>query len=96
MTYADELATTLELAQWATRRMTARPTSVTTKANAADLVTETDREIERHVRAVLADRFPDHVGGAGSLRGRGPVPRRGVQRRTRRSRPLQRCAHPVQ
>lgn len=35
MTNADELATTLELAQWATRRMTARPTSVTTKANAA-------------------------------------------------------------
>lgn len=61
MTYADELATTLELAQWATRRMAARPTSVTTKANAADLVTETDREIERHVRAVLAERFPDHA-----------------------------------
>ncbi|WP_157180738.1 inositol monophosphatase family protein [Actinopolymorpha alba] len=77
--YDGELATALELADWAKTRITgARPTAVTTKANAADLVTETDREIERHVRAVLAERFPKHAvvgeeyGGAPAVDG-GPT-----------------------
>ncbi|MFD2080360.1 myo-inositol-1(or 4)-monophosphatase/deoxyribonuclease-2 [Actinopolymorpha cephalotaxi] len=60
-TYADELSTALELADWAAGRIRARPTSVTTKANAADLVTETDREIERRVRSVVAERFPSYA-----------------------------------
>jgi myo-inositol-1(or 4)-monophosphatase len=57
-----ELDTALELAEWASERIRgARPVEVTTKANAADHVTETDREVERHVREVIADRFPGHV-----------------------------------
>ena len=61
MTYDDELDTALALADWAAARIAAaRPTSVDTKANAADLVTNTDREIERQVREVLGQRHPDH------------------------------------
>jgi myo-inositol-1(or 4)-monophosphatase len=60
--YDEELATALELADWAMRRIVAvRPTSVDTKAHGADLVTETDREIERHVRDILGKRHPDHA-----------------------------------
>ena len=61
-TYDEELAAALELAEWAMERIAgARPTTVTTKANPADLVTETDREVERRVRDVLAARFPAHA-----------------------------------
>ncbi|MEQ4206116.1 inositol monophosphatase [Actinopolymorpha sp. B17G11] len=60
--YDKESATALELAEWASQRIVrGRPTAVTTKAHDADLVTETDREIERHVRAVIEARFPDHA-----------------------------------
>ncbi|MGH3488292.1 MAG: inositol monophosphatase family protein [Actinopolymorphaceae bacterium] len=60
--YDKESATALELADWASRRIRhARPSAVTTKMHDADLVTDTDREIERHVRAVIEDRFPDHA-----------------------------------
>jgi myo-inositol-1(or 4)-monophosphatase len=60
--YDDELATALELADLAMRRIaTGRPSTVRTKANAADLVTETDHEIEHQVRDVLGTRFPDHA-----------------------------------
>jgi len=62
--FPDELATALELAEWASWRITgARPLAVTSKAHAADLVTETDREIERRVRQVLTERFPYPVVG---------------------------------
>jgi myo-inositol-1(or 4)-monophosphatase len=60
--YDKECATALELAEWAsTRIVRGRPAVVTTKAHDADLVTETDRQIERHVRAVIEDRFPGHA-----------------------------------
>lgn len=60
--YDDEAAVALELAAWATERIAGvRPTAVTTKANAADHVTETDREIERRVRETITARFPDHA-----------------------------------
>lgn len=56
-----ELDVALELADWASERILARPLEVTTKANAADHVTETDREVERYVRAVIAERLPGQV-----------------------------------
>jgi fructose-1,6-bisphosphatase/inositol monophosphatase family enzyme len=56
-----ELDIALELAAWASGRILARPVEVTTKANAADHVTETDREVEQHVRAVIAERLPGQV-----------------------------------
>ncbi|WP_285725478.1 inositol monophosphatase family protein [Psychromicrobium xiongbiense] len=53
--------TALELAAWAVAETRSyRPSGVTTKANPADLVTELDTRIERQVRAVIGDRFPDH------------------------------------
>ncbi|RDV43676.1 inositol monophosphatase [Leifsonia sp. ku-ls] len=52
----------LELAAWAIgRTRTYRVTSVSTKANPADLVTELDRSIERHVREQVGRWFPDHA-----------------------------------
>lgn len=57
-----ELDVALELAEWASKRIRGpRPVEVTTKANAADHVTETDREVERYVRDVIADRLPGQV-----------------------------------
>lgn len=51
-----------ELAGWAVERIVAvRPTAdeIATKTSAADWVTETDLAVERHVREVLQQRFPD-------------------------------------
>jgi fructose-1,6-bisphosphatase/inositol monophosphatase family enzyme len=51
-----------ELARWAVERIVAvRPAAdeIATKSSAADWVTETDLAVERHVREVLQDRFPD-------------------------------------
>lgn len=52
--------TALELADWASNRILVRPEHIESKKHAADHVTETDREVEQHVRAVLEQRFPDH------------------------------------
>jgi fructose-1,6-bisphosphatase/inositol monophosphatase family enzyme len=49
------------LALWALDRIRERPTDIDVKANAADYVTDTDREIEQHVRAELNRHFPDHA-----------------------------------
>ena len=52
----------LELAAWAIDKTRSyRVTSVSTKANPADLVTELDRSIERHVREQVGRWFPDHA-----------------------------------
>ena len=54
------LAVAEELALWAIDRIRgARPTTVATKAHPADLVTDVDREIERHVLALLTP-VPGH------------------------------------
>jgi len=53
----------LELAAFAIDRIVAerpRPEQISTKANAADWVTETDLAVERHVRAAVLERFPGH------------------------------------
>lgn len=50
-----------ELAGWAVERIVAhRPAAgeIATKTNAADWVTETDLAVERHVRDIVLDRFP--------------------------------------
>jgi fructose-1,6-bisphosphatase/inositol monophosphatase family enzyme len=49
------------LAIWALDRIHQRPTTVDVKAGPADYVTDTDREIEQHVRAHLNAHFPDHA-----------------------------------
>ncbi len=50
-----------ELGRWAVDWIGShRPTQVTTKAGPADLVTETDRAVEEHVRAEISARFPGH------------------------------------
>jgi fructose-1,6-bisphosphatase/inositol monophosphatase family enzyme len=50
-----------ELGGWAVDRISAhRPTQVATKSGPADLVTETDREVETHVRSEIAARWPGH------------------------------------
>ncbi|HEY1370520.1 MAG TPA: inositol monophosphatase family protein [Gaiellaceae bacterium] len=52
-----------ELAAWAIERIAGqRPTAdqIATKTSAADWVTETDLDVERHVRAAVRDRFPSH------------------------------------
>lgn len=54
-------ATAMDLANWAvaaTATIAIGP--VGTKANPADLVTDVDTGIERHVRAVIGERFPAH------------------------------------
>jgi len=51
-----------ELARWAAGRIVAdrpRPDQIGTKTSGADWVTETDLAVERHVREVLRERFPD-------------------------------------
>lgn len=58
----EEYDVALELAEWASARIAgARPVEVSTKAHDADHVTETDREVERYVREVLNERFPDQA-----------------------------------
>lgn len=58
----DAHAMALELGAWASGETRAyRVTDVATKAHPADLVTELDRGIERHVRAVVGARFPEHA-----------------------------------
>lgn len=62
----DELdtahATALELAEWAVETTSTIPLGqVSTKSDPADLVTDVDTGIERHVRAVVARRFPSHA-----------------------------------
>ena len=55
------LATARELAQWAIDFATSSdPGQITTKTNAADLVTEVDVAIEDHVREVIGKRFAEH------------------------------------
>jgi fructose-1,6-bisphosphatase/inositol monophosphatase family enzyme len=49
------------LALWALDRIHRRPTDVDVKSGPADYVTDTDREIERHIRAELNRLFPDHA-----------------------------------
>ncbi|MBM7786736.1 inositol monophosphatase family protein [Tenggerimyces flavus] len=50
-----------ELGAWAVDYLAdRRPTSVRTKRDPADLVTETDEAVERHVRAEISKRFPSH------------------------------------
>jgi len=67
-------ALALDLAQWAiTETREHRVTSVASKAHPADLVTELDRGIERHVRQVVLERFPDHA-FVGEEYGGSPVP----------------------
>ena len=63
----------LELAAWAAAETRShRVTSISTKADPADLVTELDRSIELRVRERVLARFPDHAfvgeeyGGAAS------------------------------
>jgi myo-inositol-1(or 4)-monophosphatase len=60
-TYRAALDTGLELAAWASARILVRPESVETKQHLADHVTETDTDVERHVRRTLAERFPEHA-----------------------------------
>ena len=60
-----ELAEALEVAhalgEWAIEfTRTADRGNISTKANPADLVTEVDVAVERHVRAVISERFPEH------------------------------------
>lgn len=52
-----------ELAEWAVERIRSerpRPDQIATKTSLADWVTETDLAVERHVRAVVLERFPEH------------------------------------
>ena len=50
-----------ELGEWAISfAASTDPGRISTKQNAADLVTEVDVAIERHVREVIGQRFPDH------------------------------------
>ncbi|HZO33891.1 MAG TPA: inositol monophosphatase [Gaiellaceae bacterium] len=52
-----------ELATAATERILVRrpePHEIATKSSVADWVTETDLAVERHVRAAVLERFPDH------------------------------------
>lgn len=50
-----------ELGAWAVGHLAdRRPTSVRTKRDPADLVTEVDEGVERHVREVIGARFPAH------------------------------------
>ena len=50
-----------ELAQWAIDFATSSdPGLITTKTNAADLVTEVDVAIEEHVREIIGQRFAEH------------------------------------
>lgn len=55
------LDTALELAAWACERILVRPEQIQTKQHVADHVTETDTDVERHVRQTLAERFPSHA-----------------------------------
>lgn len=50
-----------ELARWAIDRIPTRPgrDQIATKTSDADWVTETDLAVERHVREVVAERFPN-------------------------------------
>ena len=50
-----------ELARWAIDRIPTRPGSdeIATKTSDADWVTETDLAVERHVRELVRDRFPE-------------------------------------
>lgn len=57
----DAYSLVQELGAWSVDYLAdRRPTSVRTKRDPADLVTETDEAVERHVRAEIARRFPDH------------------------------------
>jgi myo-inositol-1(or 4)-monophosphatase len=62
---ADELDTraelAAELAQWAIDRIPRRPSrdEISTKTSDADWVTETDLAVERHVRDMVRERFPE-------------------------------------
>lgn len=58
----SRIAVVEELARWAVERIVSvRPKAdeISTKSSAADWVTETDLAVERHVRYVLRERFPD-------------------------------------
>lgn len=60
--FGDAAAVCRELASWAARRIAdSRPAHVVTKEHGADLVTETDRDVESKVREVFADRLPSHA-----------------------------------
>jgi myo-inositol-1(or 4)-monophosphatase/deoxyribonuclease-2 len=50
-----------ELAQWAINRIPTRPAhdEISTKTSEADWVTETDLAVERHVRDLVHERFPE-------------------------------------
>ena len=55
------LAVARELGEWAIAFATSTdPGRISTKQNAADLVTEVDVAIERHVREVIGQHFPSH------------------------------------
>jgi myo-inositol-1(or 4)-monophosphatase len=56
----DYLEFAVGLAAWATERMRTGPVTRATKANPADIVTDTDTAIERYVRDRIAERFPGH------------------------------------
>ncbi|MEV0732682.1 inositol monophosphatase family protein [Polymorphospora sp. NPDC050346] len=61
---ADWHRAAVELAGWAVRTIAAGdpdPARSETKVNAGDWVTPFDRAVERHVRAELLARFPDHT-----------------------------------
>ena len=50
-----------ELGRWAIDFITSTdPGTISTKRDAADLVTEVDVSVERHVRDVIGRRFPGH------------------------------------
>lgn len=60
---SEYLELAYELADWAIQRVRELPAgrqAFDTKAGPADLVTATDRAIERHVRGRIADAYPNH------------------------------------
>ncbi len=58
----EALAVANELAHWAIEfTRSAELGKISTKANPGDLVTEVDVAVERHVREVIAARFPGHL-----------------------------------
>lgn len=60
--HASWICLARELALWTNQyTATAALGTVQTKAHAADIVTEVDTAVEQHVRAVIAESFPEHL-----------------------------------
>jgi myo-inositol-1(or 4)-monophosphatase len=56
----DTEAFAVRLARWACEQMRNRPSHAETKANPADIVTDTDIRIEEYVRELIGAAFPGH------------------------------------